>query len=258
MLSMFVVAALVQAAVSVLAPVADVRQLSPSTPIAIAEIDTVKVQGTPVGLAWNTDGTIYLRVTQGKDKTRHYQIATVPALSVGQSDQTPEWAAAYWNWKAATVAPGDPTLKIDVEKRVDRTRVVGGNSGGELAGSSAGALVGGGGGEGMSQGSAINAANTMAPNNVVTLRFKGQVLGEWTNETPQPGMRMGWAPAPMGLLAYVDIEGRLNLADREGRRVPVPGGTNASLPAWSMDGKQLVYLKKVNATLYVLMTTTVR
>jgi hypothetical protein len=255
MFPLMFVAALAQVVASALSPVPDVRQVSPSAPTAIAEVDTVKVQGTPTGVAWNADGTIYLRVTQGKDKTRHYQIATSPKLSVGQSDQTPEWAAAYWNWKGAVVAPGDPTLKIDAEKRSVRGSAVGGNSGGELAGSAAGALSGGG--ESMSQGVAINAANNQITSNVVTLRFKGLVVGEWTNEPPQPGMRIAWAPAPIGLLAYVDAEGRLNLADREGRHVLVAGTSNVVLPAWSLDGKRVVFLKKTSSTLYVLMMTTI-
>jgi hypothetical protein len=256
MLAILVVVALAQTVASALAPVPDVRQISASAPKAVAEIDTAKVRGTPVGLAWNADGTIYLRVVEGKDKFRHYQIATAPALSVGQSDQTPEWAAAYWNWKSAAVAPGDPTLKLDVEQRVQRGSAVGGNSGGELAGSSAGALTSGG-GEGMSQGTAINAANNQTTTNVVTFRFKGLVIGEWANEYPQPGIRMGWAPAPLGLLAYVDPEGRLNIADREGRHAPIAGATSAILPAWSLDGKRLVFLKKTSATMYVLMMSTI-
>jgi hypothetical protein len=256
MLTMLIAALLAQAAPA-LAPVTDVRQLTLSEPKAIAEIDTVKVQGAPVGLAWNADGTIYLRVTQGKDKARHYQIATVPALSVGQSDGAPEWAAAYWNWKGAIIAPGDPTLKLDVEQRLDKTKSVNTPSGGALAGMSS-AVLPGSGGEGMSESVAINAANNATAANVVTLRFKGQVVGEWVNENPQPGMRIGWAPAPMGLLAYADAEGHLLVTDREGRHVTIPGTKNVILPAWSMDGKQLVYLQKKSATLYTLMTAGLR
>lgn len=253
------IAAFLAQAASALAPVSDVRQLSLSEPKAIAEIDTVKVQGSPVGLAWNADGTIYLRVTQGKDKSRHYQIATRPELSVGQTDGAPEWAAAYWTWKGATTAPGDPTVKLDVEQRVDRSRTVNTPSGGALAGMSSAALTGGGGGgEGVSEAVAMNAANTSIAANVVTLRFKGQVVGEWVNEPPQLGMRIGWAPAPMGLLAYADPEGRLVVIDRDGRRVTIPGTKNVILPAWSMDGQQIVYLQKKSATLYTLMVAGLR
>jgi hypothetical protein len=255
MLSILVAALLAQAA-STLAPVSDARQLQISEPKVIAEIDTAKVQGTPVGLALNTDGTLYLRV-QGKDKARHYQIVTTPEVTIGQVDQLPQWAATYWNWKGATVAPGDPALKLDVEQRADRSRAVNAPSGGEMAGMASAALPPGG-GQGVSEGAAINAANTSMAGQIVTLRFKGQVVGEWANETPQPGMRIGWAPAPMGLLAYSDTEGRLLIADREGHRVPIPGTKNVTLPAWSTNGKQVVYLQKTSASRYTLMVAGVR
>ncbi len=251
-------AGLIAQAASALVPVPDVHQLTPAQPTAIAEIDTNKVQGSPVGLAWNTDGTIYLRVTQGKDKTRHYQIATEPAISVGQSEGAPEWAATYWTWKSATLGPGDPTLKLDVEQRLDKTRAVNTSSGAALAGMSSAALPGGGGGEGISEGVVIGAANASVAANIVTLRFKGQVVGEWVNENPQPGMRLGWAPAPMALLAYTDAEGRLLISDREGRHVVIPGTKNVILPAWSMDGKRILFLQKKTGTLYTLMVVAVR
>jgi hypothetical protein len=251
-------AALLAQAASAPAPVPDVRQLALSEPRAVVEIDTNKVQGSPVGLAWNTDGTIYLRVTQGKDKARHYQIVTVPEMAVGQSDGAPEWAAAYWTWKSATIGPGDPPLKLDVEQRQDKTRSVNASSGAAEAGMASAALPLVGGGEGVSSAVVAAAANSSVAANVVTLRFKGQVVGEWVNENPQPGMRMGWAPAPMALLAYTDAEGRLVVSDREGRHITIPGTKNVILPAWSMDGKQLLFLQKKTASLYTLMVATVR
>ncbi len=65
MLALIAAVVIGQAAAPHPAPVPDVRQLKPSSPKVLAEIDTVKVQGLPVGLAWNADGTIYLRVTTG-------------------------------------------------------------------------------------------------------------------------------------------------------------------------------------------------
>jgi hypothetical protein len=223
----------------------------------IAEIDTDKVQGTPVGLAWRSDGTIYLRI-QGKDKARHYQIATVPQPSLGQVDDLPQWAATYWAWKSAIVAPGDPTMKLDVEQRTDKSRSVNVSSGGSLAGMSSAALPGSSGGEGVSSDVAAHAANTSVAANVVTLRFQGQVVGEWVNEPPQPGMRIGWAPAPMGLLAYCDEQGRLTIVDRDGRKLPVAGTKDTLLPAWSTDGRQIVYLQRQTNRLYSLVVATVR
>jgi hypothetical protein len=259
MLATLLAALVVQAAGVPPAPVPDVRQLTVTTPTVLAEIDTVKVQGTPVGLAWNADGTLYLRVTQGKGKTRHYQIATVPALAVGQSDQAPVWAATYWTWKSGTVAPGDPTLKIEVEQRSERTRSINVPGGGGLAGANAGVYNGDAtGGEGMGASEAAFAAFSGVMSGIVTMRFKGHVVGEWTNEVPQPGMRYGWAPAPMGVLAGVDASTRLILIDREGRTLAIPGASKVILPAWSTDGRQIVYLQKKTSTLYELMVARIR
>ncbi len=234
------------ASAAVPAVVTDVRQLSVATPTVLAEVDTKKVHGEPIGLAWNEDGTIYLRVNQGPDKTRHYQIATVPAISFTPSDSLPAWAATYWFWKSGVVAPGDPSLKIDVEQHKENPH------GAETSRSMGGvaSVLGGG------QGAATTMNNTLA--DVVTMRFKGQVVGEWINEAPQPGMRFGWAPAPMGVLAYTESDGRLVLIDRDGHKQPVPGAIHALLPAWSLDGKQILFLQKKSPRLYLLMVAAVR
>ncbi|HEY3381203.1 MAG TPA: hypothetical protein VGK32_05500 [Vicinamibacterales bacterium] len=246
-----------QASTAQKSAVADVRLLTVSAPRILAELDTTKAQGDPIGLAWRSDGAIYLRVAQGKDKVRHYQISTSPTLSIGQTDGTPEWAATYWVWKSAVVAPGDPALKIDVEQRKTNAKLTNTSSGGELAGMGS-AAAGGAGGESMSQATAIMASNNTTTSDVITMRLKGHVVGEWVNEAPLPGVRFGWAPAPMGVLAYVDADGRLALLDREGHKAPVGGTVNATLPAWSQDGLQIVYLQKKNQKLYLLMIADVR
>jgi hypothetical protein len=240
------------------APVPDATRLRLSAPTVVAEVETSKVQGDPVGLAWNTDGTVYLRVLQGKDKARHYLIATVPALSVAQCDQLPAWAAEYWAWKSSTSAPGDPTFKLDVEQRREPKRIVNTPGGGDLAGTTSAALPGSSGGEGVSQAAAVSAAMNTTMSTVIAMRYKGQVVGEWVDAPPQPGMRFGWAPAPMGLLAYVGDDGRLMLLDRQGKKVPVPGATKTLLPAWSLDGTQIVYLQQKTSKTYLLMVATVR
>jgi len=253
----FLLAALIgQAPVGKPAPVPDVTRLSFAGPTAIAEIDASRVQGDPVGLAWNTDGTIYLRVTQGKDKTRHYLIQTVPAVSVAQCDEVPAWAAAYWTWKSSASAPEDPTFKLDVEQRQERRNVTNVSSGSGLAGNASGLPPTGGGdrgGESMSQSVAAAAALNSMMVSIVTMRYRGQVVGEWVGSPPQPGVRFGWAPAPMGLLAYTDAGRRLVVIDRAGKTLRVPGATDALLPAWSLDGTRLVYLQQKNAQTYVLM-----
>lgn len=239
-----------QAALSQPAPVTDVRLLRPSPPRALAEIDTTRIKGNPVGLALSADGIIYLRVSDGQE-TRHYLVATRPAVSLGQSEGLPAWAATYWTWKAGMVAPGVPTLRIEVEQWVGQRRSVNTPVGGSLAGMSSGVLPTEG-GEGISSAVAVAAANSTVMSGNVRARLKGQVVGEWSDEVPQLGMRFGWAPAPMGVLAFVDAEGRLFVLDGEGRKAPVPGVAHALLPAWSVDGKQILCLQKKTRTLYTL------
>jgi hypothetical protein len=254
MLAILLAVLLGQAAAQPPAPVTDVRLLKPSEARVVAEIDTATIQGDPVGLASRDDDTLYLRVTAGKNKARHYVIATRPAISIGQSDGAPVWAAEYWTWKSAMVAPGNPSLRIDAERRRERQSSVNTPSGGQLAGMSS-AVIPGEGGEGVSTGIAMAAANNSVMTGTVTLRFKGQVVGEWTDEVPAPGARLGWAPAPMAMLAYVDADGRLFLLDGEGRKAPVPGVAHALLPAWSPDGKRLWSLQKKSRTVYLLTET---
>ena len=150
------------------------------------------------------------------------------------------------------MAPGDPSLRLDVEQRTEQrsTRA----AGAELAGMSGGVLPGGG-GEGETLAGAIDAANRSVKNQTVTLRLKGKVVAEWSNEVPQPGMRFGWAPSPMAMLAFVDAQGRVVLIDREGRTTRLPGVSKALLPAWSTDGKQVLCLQKKSGGLYLLTVT---
>ena len=85
------------------------------------------------------------------------------------------------------------------------------------------------------------------------MRVKGQVVGEWENVLPQPGMRFGWAPAGIDAIAYVNSNKRLSLLDRAGHTLEVAGTANVLLPAWSSDGKQIAYLQKKDKKKYSLM-----
>lgn len=264
MFAMMVAIAIGQAAAQAQPPVTDARQLRTAAPRALAKIETTRAQGTPVGLAWRSDGVLYLRVTRGKDKdgkdgVRHYQIATAPTISVGQTDGAPQWAASYWIWKSSLTAPGDPALKIDVEQRKERQRSINTPGAAGLAGINSSGYVGDGGDIGGSASEAAFAASSGQMAGIVTLRFKGEVVGEWTNEIPALGVQFGWAPAPMGMLAYADGEKRqLAILDREGHKLTVPDTSNVLLPAWSPDGSRLVFLEKKSAEIYQLMVVDLR
>jgi hypothetical protein len=238
------------------AGIGDVSQLIVSAPRALTEIDTGKIPGAPARLAWGPNGVLYVRVTEldrwGNERNRHFLVTPSEKAVLTPADGEPLWLAAYWAWKSAPIAPGLPTVKLEIEQRRERNRIINAPSGGGLAGTASAALPGSTGGEGVSQGVAAAAANSGYTASVVTVRFKGQVVAEWADEAPQPGMRLGWAPAPMGLLAYVDTENRLTLTDREGRKLRVPGTTSVLLPAWSPDGKQIAFLQK-NKKKYAVM-----
>jgi hypothetical protein len=225
------------------ASVPNLESVTIARPAVLAEIDTAKAGGDPVGLAWSTGGTIYLRI-QGKEKTRLYVLVTSPSISVSQYDEMPEWAGTYWTWKSGLTAPGDSSLTIEVEQHRERVKSANVVSAGDIAGMSTVLPDSGGGGEGVPVSVAVAAANSSVMADVITMRLKGQVVAEWINEKPLPGMRFGWSPAPAQVLAYVDDKGRLALIDSRARKASVPNTANVLLPAWSTDGKELVFLQR--------------
>ncbi len=254
MFTTFLLAFLVQA--SSAPPVnVDVTKLTLSPAKAVVELDTGKLKGDPARLAWNTDGTLYLRAVEVdrwlNERARHYLIA-LPSPAPASAESEPIWANSYWFWKCDRTAPGDATLKIEVESRKQPVRSTSAPRGADIAGMGGDRPVGAG-GDTMPTGSAVDAAMGAQAAATTTLRVKGQVVGEWVNQQPQPGQRFGWAPAPMGAAVFVDARKRLMLLDREGRTREVPGATEAVLPAWSPDGKQIAYLQKKDKKKYVLM-----
>jgi Tol biopolymer transport system component len=72
------------------------------------------------------------------------------------------------------------------------------------------------------------------------------------NKPVVPGLTFGWAPSPMGVLAFVDDKKRLVLIDRVGHKLEVPGATDVLLPAWSPDGTRIAYLQKKGKKAYTL------
>ena len=171
----------------------------------LAEIDTTRIQGNPVGLAWRADGTIYLRMTDGKDKrgttwlppSPRSPSARLTACRLG--GHLLELEVRHGGaWRPIAEDRGRTVGRAESEREHARRR--------ELAGMTSGVLPRRRrrrrverrrrrGGQQHRHGGNVRA------------RFKGQVVGEWSNEVPQLGMRFGWAPAPMGALAYVRRRG---------------------------------------------------
>ena len=131
-------------------------------------------------------------------------------------------------------------------------------TGADIAGMGGDPTAGGGGGQGVSQQAATNAAMQAQQLTTITLKLKGTLLGEWVNENPDPGIVFGWAPAPLGLIAFAKKDGgELALMDRDGHTRKIAGSKDCLLPAWSDDGTRVVYLQKKDKKKYSVMLITV-
>jgi hypothetical protein len=128
--------------------------------------------------------------------------------------------------------------------------------GGDIAGMG-GDPTSAGAGQGIPQQAATGAAMQAQQVTTVTMKLKGELLGEWVNERPQPGTTFGWAPKPLGLIAFAKNGGALVLMDREGHKQGVEGSKDCLLPAWSDDGTRVVYLQKKDKKKYNLMLVSV-
>jgi hypothetical protein len=223
--------------------VSDVTQLTLSPPKAVAELDVGQLGGAPVRLAWGADGELYVKGAQvdrwGNEKSRHFTLRidrAAPRANLNAIDAEPAWASSYWLWKSSFVAPGVRDLKLELEVRKELATATG--------------LV-------RDAGGASQHPRDLSPQvqnvNTATLKLKHEIVAEAVNTTLVSGLSFGWAPAAMGVLAYVDGKTRLKLIGREGRPREVAGCNDALLPAWSPDGKQIAFLQKKDKKTYALM-----
>lgn len=245
----------------VAAPQIEAPKIAAGQPAQVAEIDAGKLKGAIVRLAWSPDASqIYLQTadpdTRGNVKLRHYTMGLdgQPPRSV---DAEPDWAPGYWAWKSSQAAPGMASWRIAIEQQQKRLSAVSNPSGGDMAkgaagggGSSGGGTVGSGGG--MSVGEAAGAAYNTQNANVVTLKLKNEVVGEFVNAPALPGTTFGWGPTGSGLIVFTPPDGRLVLMDSESRKLEVAGAKSAYLPAWTADGKRIAYLEKSGRKKFLL------
>jgi WD40 repeat protein len=229
-------------------------QISLVSPQPIVEVDTGRLKGEVVRLAWSPDGSdLYLQTIE-RDKSglvksaKHYLISTAGKTIKGV-DQEPAWAAKYWSWKSAQASPVAPAFRIDVRQREETIRATYTPTGGAMArGGTANPT------DGTSFEEVANAANQTQKAVIFTLQVRDEKIGEWTNEAVIPGVNFGWAPAPLGLLAFAKREGGpLIVLDASGGRQELAGTKAAVLPAWSDDGKRIAWLERKDRKKYELM-----
>ncbi len=243
----FLVSLLVQAAAAAQPPAPDVRTFTLSPPKTIVEIDTGKLQGDPTRLAWGPEGRLYVRATQvdrwANQRNKYYELNVRQAAPPAPIDAEPSWASDYWLWKSSSFAPGKPDLKFEMDA-VQEVKTPTATLRDE------GLSQSGGDPSRPRVATAIEGAQTVR---TMKVKLKGEVIAELVNTNLVPGLTFGWAPSPMAVLAYTDRGKQLNLIDRDGHTRKVPDATDALLPAWSLDGKQIAYLAKKSGKKYALM-----
>ncbi len=225
--------------------VIDVSTLTVGPPSTVAELDLGKLKGELRRVAWSPDGSeLYVQTADGNpgsEKLRHYSVATAGGV-VKAVEAQPEWASSFWGFKSARNAPGLASLQIEVEQKLENTKV-GTSSGrpGEMASGPGGGNV------------SIDKVAEGQHQNVIRLTLFGEAVGEFVNQQAIPGLTFSWGPASSGAIAYTEREGRLMLLDRNGHRQHVGGAKDALLPAWSTDGTRLAWVQKTARRKYTLV-----
>jgi hypothetical protein len=246
-MSLMLVLALITAALPI-----DATKISVSAPMTIVEIDTGRLKGDLVRLAWAPDGTqLYLQTaepdTRGNVKLRHFTVG-LDGSAPRSVDAEPPWATLYWSWKSAQSAPGVTALTIQVDQQTKRVNTTSAPAGGDMAKGGLGSGTGGGSGGagGMSTGEAVGAAYQSQNATVMTLKLKGEIVGQFVNAPALPGTTFGWGPSGSGLIAFVRTGDRADLVimDDQNRKCEIGATRAALLPAWTADGRKLAYLEK--------------
>src|SRR5262252_4393185 len=231
------------------APV-DVSSLKIGAPSIVAELDLGKLKGELRQVGWSPDGSeLYVQTADGNgssQKLRHY---TVPAAGGAPTsiDAAPEWAVNYWSIKSDRFAPGVGSLMIGFEQKQEKMKIgTGTGRPGEAATAAPGV--------GSSVGVDIEKTAEGQYQNYARLVLLGEIISEFVNEVPIPGLMFSWGPAGSGAIAYTDREaGHLRLLDQHKRKQTLSGVKDALLPAWSTDGAKLAWVRKSGRKKYTLV-----
>ena len=224
-----------------------------SQPRLVSALD--KLKGQPTQLSWSPDGTqLYVqtgdRTRIGTFESPKFYLVTVSDGKTKSLDGPPQWATDYQAWKSNKWAPGEKTFAIDISEEKRTQRAVNAPMGGDLAK--------GGGASGTTSDDMVSAALSSQMQHVITLKLKGETVGEYVDTQFVPGYTFSWAPQSFGTaIAYANEEGRLSVMDKQGGKKAVPSTSHVMIPAWSDSGKQIAFIQK-DGKKFALYVTDIR
>ena len=223
---------------------ASTLKVSPAT--TVAELDLGKLKGELRQICWSPDATaLYVQTAEGapgSEKLRHYSVSVNDGTET-PLDAEPEWATIYWNYKSDRFAPGLRSIAIEMEQKLEKTKI---GTGSGRPGATGGSFD--------ATGVDLDKTAEGQRQNVVRLTLFGENISEFVNERPMPGLMFSWGPIGSATIAYVERDGgRLMLLDREKRKRAIAGTRDALLPTWSIDGSRLAWVQKTGRKKYTLV-----
>jgi Tol biopolymer transport system component len=229
-----------------------------SAPALVSTIDTGKLKGEPTQLAWSPDGTkLFLQTSERDSKgmfgKHRYFVMSASDGNPESVKEPPAWAAEYWTWKSNQFAPGSTTFGIEVTEDMKTVTATSSPMGGDLArGGTSGDPAGGS----TSAGDVASRAAQTQKQRIVTLKSKGETVGEFVGVQFLAGYTFGWSPRDR-MLAYSHSSGRLAVMEESGSKQQVDGTKNVILPAWSPDGTRIAFLQRAGKNKYELFIAAV-
>jgi len=232
----------------------DVSRLKLGSPTPIASLDLANLKADLRQICWSPEESqLYIEAVEndGASAKLHHYLVSVDRGSLTGLDTAPEWAVEYWAFKSDRSAPGIPDLLIDLERKYETVTAGTGQAGAlDREASPAGGNVG-------NVDTLMKGNDQKQKQTVFRLVLRGEVVSEFMNQTPIPGLMFGWGPDGSGAIAHTDREGRLMLFDEGGHRRGVAGVKEAVLPAWTMSGSRLAWAQRSGRRKYTLMMASV-